>query len=321
MATVRQIYEDELSRLRTEAGYVEAPLYQPLDLKALLAGELKEPEWIVEDIWPEGRSIHIHAQRKAGKSLVMLWMAAHVAMGCDPFTRQTIRPRRTGYWDQEMSEIDVRERLLDMQIPLTETFLDNFHYYLHQPIPPLDTETGGLALLKQMNLMGEEIAVLDTMSRVTQGEENSAETYRNFYRFTGGPLKAQGKSLSRLDHEGLEAGRSRGSSAKGDDVDIVWQLKPTDDGVQFVRKAARMSWIPEIVSIAKHDDSSLSYSRANGSWPTGTAEKAAELDALNISIDLGRLKVAQALKDAGLVPGKATILGAAINYRRQRNLL
>src|SRR3982750_3567657 len=101
MVTLRQIYDDEVSRLRNEAGYVEAPTYQPLDLRALLAGGLKEHEWIVEDVWPEGRSIHIHAQRKAGKSLVMLWMAAHVAMGRDPFTRQIIRPRRTGSWDQE----------------------------------------------------------------------------------------------------------------------------------------------------------------------------------------------------------------------------
>lgn len=313
-----EAFEDELRKQRAYQDEVKSKgRFEPVDLPAMMNHEGHDIDWLVEDIWPVGRSLHFHAARKSGKSLVALWMACCLALGRDPFTGAPIPPRKVGYWDFEMTEDDLRERISDMGFDVM-ALSKMLNYYLMQPLPPLDTEAGGRAILEQTILMGEEITVIDTMSRVISGDENSSDTYINFYRYTGGPLKAAGISMMRLDHEGHEGGRSRGSSAKADDVDIVWQIKPTDDGITFIRKAARISWVPEQVVIRKSDEPTLSYSRAASAWPEGTQAKAKELDAIDAPVEISRRTAAQLLKDAGRVPGKAIVLNAAIKYRKQR---
>ena len=68
-------------------------------------------------------------------------------------------------------------------------------------------------------------------------------------------LKQRGATWVRLDHAGKDLDRGqRGSSAKGDDVDVVWRLDMTDNGVTFHREAARMSWVPPSVDFVQLDD-------------------------------------------------------------------
>lgn len=290
--------------------------YEPVDIIAAMNHQGPDIDWLVEDLWPLGRSIHVHAQRKAGKSLNSLYMACMIALGRDPYTGERIPPRKVGYWDFEMTLDDFVERLTDMGFdPVALSLMLN--YYQMSALPPLDTAQGGQHLLEQAIAMGEEVIFIDTMSRVISGDENSSDTYINFYRFTGAPLKAAGISMCRLDHEGHEGGRSRGSSAKADDVDIVWQLVPTDDGVSFLKKASRINWVPDKLVVRKSDEP-LAYSRANGSWPDGTKEKAAELDRLDAPTDISRRNAAIMLKDAGITVGKTIVLNAAIKYRKQR---
>src|SRR5215207_7410755 len=69
------------------------------------------------------------------------------------------------------------------------------------------------------------------MSRAVAGEENSADTLRNFNRHTGSLLKRHGNTWWRADHSGKDPTKgARGTSAKNDDVDIVWQLNRTESG-------------------------------------------------------------------------------------------
>ena len=315
----RKIYEDELAKWRAEKGEKPPWQFQPVDLEALSAKQYTETEWLIEDVWPAGRQIHIHAQRKAGKSLLMLWMACNLALGRDPFTREPRIPQVVGYYDPEMSEEDLRERLEDMGfIPIPEMLAANLHYYLMQPLPPLDTEEGGKALLAQCLAAKETVCMVDSLARFIQGKENDSNTYFDLYRFTGRPLKAAGIAFSRTDHEGWEEGRSRGSSAKNDDVDIVWHLKPSDNGIELVRKFARVSYVPESVSVIKYDEPTLGFSRSVMSWPAGTKEKAAELEELQVPIEAGRNIVKRMLKDAKRPVGKTEVLAAAIRYRKQR---
>ena len=316
--TARESFEDELRKQQAYQAELKAKgRYEPVDLLAMMNHEGHEVDWLVEDLWPIGRSIHIHAQRKAGKSLNSLWMACCIALGRDPFTGEPIPPRRVGYWDFEMTLDDLRERIADMGFDVM-ALSKMLNYYQMASLPPLDTELGGRYLLEQAVLMGEEVVFIDTMSRVISGDENSSDTYINFYRFTGAPLKAAGISLCRLDHEGHEGGRSRGSSAKADDVDIVWQLVPTDDGVKYVRKAARIAWVPESLTIRKSDDPSLTYSRAASACPEGTKEKATELDDIGAPVEISRREASRLLKEANLTVGRTMVLNAAIKYRKQR---
>lgn len=304
--------EDYLAALANEEETPARMLPKPVDWHALYARQV-DVEWLVEDVWPLGRQLHIFAARKSGKSLLMLWIAACLAAGRDPFTGRQQAPVIVGYLDYEMTEDDLLERLEEMGFGPDD--LAGLRYYLWPPIPPLDTPEGGRALLDLVRRDGAVAVVLDTVSRVVEGEENSNDTFRNFYRHTGLHLKAEGIGLARLDHEGHEAGRSRGASAKGDDVDIVWRLQVTDDGLALVKKAARISWVPERVELVSTSDA-LGFRRTSNSWPAGTREKAAELDDIGAPLEVSKREARRLLKEAGRTPGRDAVLMKAIAYRK-----
>jgi hypothetical protein len=128
-------------------------------------------------------------------------------------------------------------------------------------------------------------------------------------------LKKAGIAMARLDHEGHEGNRSRGASTKTDDVDVVWQLKKSDEGMTLVRKHARMSWIPDKIDL-KMGQEPLLFARTTDGWPEGTKEKAAELDRLGLPTNISRRNAADAMTKAQLMPGNNVVLSKAIAYRK-----
>lgn len=299
--------------LRLVAPDESAALPDPIDWEALYKRE-NDAAWLVEDVWPDGRQLHIFAARKTGKSLVMLWIAACLAAGRDPFTGRRQDRVRVIYLDYEMTEDDLLERVEEMGFEPDD--LTELRYYLWPALAPLDTPEGGRTLLAMVHRDEARAVVLDTVSRVVEGEENSNDTFRALYRNTGLHLKAEGVALARLDHEGHEGGRSRGASAKADDVDVVWQLKATDDGLAFIKKAARMSWVPERVDLVRRTEP-LEFKRTMNSWPAGTREKAEQLDRLDVPLDASKRAAREAIKAAGESPGRDVVLLKALVYRRQ----
>ncbi len=290
-----------------------------LDPHALLARQ-RDVAWLVEDIWPLGRQVHMHAPRKSGKSLVTLWMSLCLATGRDPFSGNAITPVRIGYLDYEMTEDDLAERVEEMGFA-ADQLVENWKYYLLPMLPALDTMEGGQRLAQLAATDKLQAVVIDTLSRVVVGEENSNDTYIRFYKHTGQLLKGAGVALLRLDHEGHESGRSRGASSKADDVDLVWQFRKMDgDAYEFVRKAARISWVPEKVVIHKREDPTLAFARAHGAWTAGTLEKAQELDAVGAPLDVPRRTAAEMLRDKGYTAGTNQVLSSAIRYRKTRVL-
>lgn len=300
-----------LAKLRGE-GTQHDPFW--IDWHQLFRRDTHE-QWLVTDLWPVERQIHIHAARKTGKSLISLWIASNLAIGRDPFSGFPRKPIKVAYLDYEMTEDDLLERIEAMGFT-PDQLAGNLFYALHPVLAPLDTKQGGEALMEVLTANGIEAVVLDTFSRVVVGDENSNDTYRAFYKWTGALLKAAGIALMRLDHEGHHEGRSRGASAKADDVDVVWQLRLMDGGLQFVRKASRIAWVPEIVSTTQAEP--LAFSRTGQTWPAGTMDKVRELDEAEVPLDLSRRKVIQLLKEKGVTPGKTIVLNAAIQYRNNR---
>jgi len=308
-----ELEQDYFERLVRETPPRRFDLPEPLDFFAIRARDHHD-EWLVEDFWPLGRQLHIHAPRKSRKSLVMLWIAVQLARGRDPFTGRPIPRMKVIYLDYEMTEDDVDTRLQDMDVEPGE-ITGYLTYYLFPMLKPLDTREGGENLMRLVERDEAVAVVLDTVTRIVAGEENNNDTFRDLYTYTIGPLKAVGISTARLDHEGHEGGRSRGASAKADDVDIVWQIKPTDDGVQLNRKATRVATVPEKLDL-KQGDNPLRFERSAPSWPAGTATKAKELDAVGVPLDASRNKARELLKANGRDVGRIEILAAALRYRR-----
>ena len=185
-----------------------------------------------------------------GKSLLLLEMCAALATGKAILGRAASEPVDVLYVDYEMTPADLLDRLTTFGYGPDDD-LSRLHYALLPSIDPLDTHTGGLTIISAAIAYRCALVCIDTTARAVSGPENEADTFRAFYRHTGLGLKAAGIALVRNDHTGKDAGKGqRGSSAKNDDVDIVWEMTRADNGM-FTMTAThrRMGWVPEKVGL------------------------------------------------------------------------
>jgi hypothetical protein len=204
-----------------------------------------EADWLLEPLIAANRGTTLFAPGGTGKSLLSLWMAAVIATGRTGLNDDKTDPVHVLYLDYEMTPSDLRERLLAMGFGPDDD-LTHLHYALLPDIAPADTLQGGVAILTLAQHVGAKVVFIDTLSRAVEGDENDADTIRNFYRHTGGLLKGAGIALCRLDHAGKDAAKGqRGSSAKNDDVDVVWEMKAADNGFTLTARKRRMGWVPK----------------------------------------------------------------------------
>jgi hypothetical protein len=291
-------------------SYDHEPRRAFIDWPEFWADDGPDDEWLYDQVFARGRGHAVYASHKQGKSLFVLWVAAHLAT-----TRTDVD---VIYLDYEMTRNDVRERLEDMGYgPGTD--LTRLYYALLPSIPPLDTLEGMNALMELVRQVERPdthlFVVIDTTARAAHGEENRADTYRDFYRWTGTALKRHGITWVRLDHAGKDPLKGqRGSSSKGDDVDVVWRLQQADNGMVLHRDVARMSWVPEKLTYTICSNP-LRYERSAFLWPDGTAPTAKALDELGLPVTVTRREAATALKAAGRGV-RNEVVSAAIRYRK-----
>jgi ABC-type dipeptide/oligopeptide/nickel transport system ATPase component len=209
-----------------------------LDWAELFGREPPEQEWTVPNIVPEGKQVAIYGQAGSGKSLLLLEASAAIASGRSLYEEQASDPRHVVYLDQEMTPDDVQERMEAFGYgPDNAADLQRyFHYFQMQSIAPLDTERGGQMLMDIVHAFQADLIVIDTMTMLVQGDEQSSNTYRDFDRYVSVPLKHEERSLVRLDHMGKN-GDMRGSSHKAGYVDLVWKLEKKHDLTLTCRKS------------------------------------------------------------------------------------
>ena len=242
-----------------------------LDLAKVITAEFDDDQWLIEPIVPAHRSVALYAAGKTGKSLLVLDFVAAAASGRPILGRAPLEtPIHILYVDQEMTQPDLQERLHDLGYAQPDstltTLAQHLHYYQLSPWPPLDTPAGGQRLLKEALKVKAQLVVIDTLIRTIAGEENSADTIKNFSRYTAMRLKEHGIALLRIDHAGKDLTRGqRGTSAKRDDVDVVWLLKPASGNLPgktmltLKREAARVDWIQEDIHITRNEGPPLAH--------------------------------------------------------------
>lgn len=293
-----------------EAVRAEVPRY--IDWEALWAKDTAQADWLYEDVLARGRGHAFYAAHKLGKSLFLLWVCLQLAKRPDCVVV---------YLDFEMTEEDVLERLEDMGA--TPADLARLKYALLPALPPLDTAEGGAALDRWIEEVQRDhpgchvVAVIDTTSRVISGRENDSDTFIAFYRHTGMLLKRRGVTWARLDHAGKDPDKAqRGSSAKGDDVDLVWRMTRVQAGVQLAHHGVtRIGWAPDRVTFNIVNDP-LRYVAVQQAYPAGTKDLADLLDTLDVPVDTSANKAAGILRDAQQ-PKRRGLVQAAVRYRRQ----
>ena len=225
-----------------------------LDWHELWADETEE-EWIVEPLIPARRLVALYSAPKAGKSLLMLEIAAAIANGRSVFGYPAKPARRVLYVDFENDPRgDTRERLQAMGY--TPDDLPNLCVLSFPVLSALDTEQGAHELLAALAEYDCQVVIIDTVSRAIVGEENENDTWLAFYRHTGLRLKQAGIALVRLDHAGKDESKGqRGGSAKSGDVDAIWRLKVvTDNRVDLECEAARFPITEKHLTLRRQSD-------------------------------------------------------------------
>lgn len=304
------------------AGLDHRPgLPEPIDWDDLRGEYGAATDYLVEPVLVRGRSHALYAPAKEGKSLLGLEMCVCLATGSGFLRQPTAEPVSVVYLDFEQIRPDIRGRL-DAMGRLGND-LDRLHYYLLPSLAPLDTALGGTQIEALVERDRPELIVIDTTARVVSGAENDADTFRNLYRHTGTRLKAAGVTVLRLDHAGKDLGKGqRGTSAKNDDVDVVWQLTASADRLVLRCTHQRVGYLPERVDIVRRQ-SPLAHEIAAETWLPGTAALAEQLDSLEVPDDAGRPRVLAAIKAwNGQHPGdriEATnrLIESAIRWRKR----
>lgn len=255
---------EELRRLGGEKPTGMIAGIQFLNLREVMTGDFADEQWLVEPILPKGRQVAIYAQGKTGKSLFVLDMCAALASGRPLLGRERREPVHVLYIDFEMTPGDLQERLADLGYshddPDFHVLEEHLHYAMLQPFFPFDTPEGGQQLEALVEATGAVLVVVDTLIRSVKGEENSSDTVKDFNRYTGQRLKARGVTLVRVDHAGKDTAKGqRGTSAKRDDVDVVWRLKAGSkvngaESMTLINDASRMSWVPQEVPVTRRDN-------------------------------------------------------------------
>jgi hypothetical protein len=179
----------------------------------LLPGKLMGP----------GQQITLVGDGKAGKSLFTQEWMWRMATGQAFLGDKPQEPIRILYLDAENGQEQVQERFLSFGAG--PRHMGELRYASFPPIRPLDTAGGGADLIALVKATGAQLVVIDTVSRFIGGPENDADTWLSLYRHTLLPLKRDRIASVRLDHFGKDKDRGgRGSSAKTQDVDHVWEL-------------------------------------------------------------------------------------------------
>jgi hypothetical protein len=279
-------------------------------------------DWIAKPLIARARQTALFAGAKTGKSWLTLNVVAALATSKPILGHPPVAQVHVLYLDYEMVEADLYERL--EQFGYTEEDdLSHLHYALIPSLPPLNTAEGASAIMRLCELTKAEVVVIDTTGRAIEGEENSADSYREFARTTGLALKRAGIACVRTDHAGKDGGKKhgqRGSSAKNDDVDIVYRLDKTDDGLMLVRTHTRISWVPDKVDLIVEDIDDITTirqrTRATKGWTVQEIDLAKHLDTLGIPKNAGVNEAQRIAKELGAKLGRKSVLSRAIQCRQ-----
>lgn len=289
----------------------------------LLPGKLMGP----------GQQITLVGDGKAGKSLFCQEWMWRMATG-QPFLGDAPQePVRILYLDAENGQEQVQERFLSFGAGPQS--MGELRYASFPPVRPLDTAGGGADLHALVKATTAELVVIDTVSRFISGPENDADTWLNLYRHTLLPLKRDRIASVRLDHFGKDKDRGgRGSSAKTQDVDHVWELNAQGGGTLTLKRTHTRTGIgPDnftLVRQARRDGDNwalggtrhvlMAYETDTGMAAIpGTVEHlVATLDRAGVSDDAGNRVVRQKLAELQVSAGNDKI-SKAVAARKARS--
>ncbi len=134
--------------------------------------ELPEPQWIIDEVLPDGDIVMITGATGAAKTFLALDMTVSIALG-NPWRGHDVRQGRVVYIAAEGAN-GVRKRLKAYKKHYCVSFGDNFGVIADTPNLMQEDD---IALAEDIKSQGgAKVIVLDTLAQVTPGaSENSSE--------------------------------------------------------------------------------------------------------------------------------------------------
>lgn len=217
--------------------------FPQIDWDDAFAQDFSQMDWLPGRFMERGQQVTLVGDGKVGKSLFTLDWVIRAVTG-RPFIGDEARaPIKVLYFDRENSLRDIitrakafgagpddlRGRLFYRQFPRFSGALD-------------ESSQAAREFLGIVDELLPDIVILDTASRFIAGKENDSDTWLQLYQLVHAPLKSRGVACARLDHFGKDSDRgSRGSSAKTQDVDHVWEMRRVDERKQLFGEIERVA--------------------------------------------------------------------------------
>lgn len=295
-----------------------------LEWGEFFATDFSTVELLPGRIMAPGQQITLIGDGKAGKSLFMQDWAWRMATGQTFLGDAPQRPIPVLYLDAENGRDVVQERLVSFGAGPGSMGL--LRYASFPPIRPLDTPGGGTDLIALAQNAGAELVVIDTVSRFISGPENDADTWLALYRNTLLQLKRNGIGSVRLDHFGKDKERGgRGSSAKTQDVDHVWELSAQGGGVVALKRTHTRTGIgPDAFVLHRHARREgdrwmpggtrhelAAYEHIEQNIPGSVEDIITKLDVAQVPSDFGRPRLADECRARGIQASNTTLAEVA----------
>ncbi|MEW2351473.1 DnaB-like helicase N-terminal domain-containing protein [Streptomyces sp. NPDC006684] len=301
-----------------------------LDWNPFFATDFGQVQLLPGKLMAPGQQITIVGDGKAGKSLLVQEWLWRMATGQSFLGDRPQAPVSVLYVDAENGHEDIQQRMLSYGAGPGRMGL--LSYASFPPIRPLDTAGGGQDLLAMVAECEAQLVCLDTVSRFISGPENDADTWLSLYRHTLLPLKRAGIASVRLDHMGKDGERgARGSSAKTQDVDHVWELRAQGGGDLLLRRTHTRTGIgPEVFHIVRHAQKDgdrylpgqtrhvvAAYEHLEQNIEGSVEWLIQKIDGMGLPADAGNPRTISALATAGIKASKEKI-AAAVRARKNR---
>ena len=133
-------------------------------------------------------------------------------------------------------------------------------------------------------------------------------------------MKSLGVTWIRADHAGKDSSKGqRGSSAKNDDVDVVWRFtKRAETSILLEATHRRMQWIPDKIEIELREIDNILVHRIVNNETTEAVTKLAEtLTKINMPPDTS-VRAARIILKQHNIKASSDILRNALRLRRQQ---
>jgi len=145
--------------------------YAPVNWHQAFASKPSEVDWLFPPILEAGTLNVLFGLPGVGKSFLVLDMVLEILR----------EGRKVMVLDEENRVNEVVERMEKFGVTRPEE-LENLTWFSFPQLPPLDTPDGGAHLSGLADAYGPDLIIMDTTTRMIEGDENSANTWLQLYR-------------------------------------------------------------------------------------------------------------------------------------------